>query len=79
VIPRNVLEWRLDPACESRDPGAPQLDDLVILVCERGLPIKPRRGGAAATRVRPGHRPHRRLSGLAGRRPPGTAIGDTAP
>ena len=36
VIPRNVLEWRLDPASESRDPRAPQLDDLVILVCDEG-------------------------------------------
>jgi rhodanese-related sulfurtransferase len=36
VIPRNVLEWRLDPTCESRDRGAPQLEDLVILVCDEG-------------------------------------------
>jgi rhodanese-related sulfurtransferase len=36
VIPRNVLEWRLDPTCESRDPRAPELDDLVILVCDEG-------------------------------------------
>lgn len=36
VIPRNVLEWRLDPASEARDPRAPQLDDLVILVCDEG-------------------------------------------
>lgn len=36
VIPRNVLEWRLDPACEHRHPRAPQLDDLVILMCNEG-------------------------------------------
>ncbi len=36
VIPRNVLEWRLDPASGSRDPRAPQLDDLTILVCDEG-------------------------------------------
>jgi rhodanese-related sulfurtransferase len=36
VIPRNVLEWRLDPACEHRDPRAPQLEDLVILMCNEG-------------------------------------------
>ena len=35
VIPRNVLEWRLDPASEY-DPHAPQIDDLVILVCNEG-------------------------------------------
>ena len=36
VIPRNVLEWRLDPASEHRHPGAPNLDDQVILVCNEG-------------------------------------------
>ena len=36
VIPRNVLEWRLDPACEHRHPRAPQIDDLVILMCNEG-------------------------------------------
>jgi rhodanese-related sulfurtransferase len=36
VISRNVLEWRLDPACEYRHPNAPQLDDHVILVCDAG-------------------------------------------
>jgi rhodanese-related sulfurtransferase len=33
VIPRNVLEWRLDPASEHRPASAPQLDDRVILMC----------------------------------------------
>ena len=36
VIPRNVLEWRLDPASEDHDPLAPQLNDLVIVVCDEG-------------------------------------------
>jgi rhodanese-related sulfurtransferase len=36
VISRNVLEWRLDPACEHRHPHAPQLEDLVILMCNEG-------------------------------------------
>ena len=36
VIPRNVLEWRLDPACEHRHPRAPQIEDLVILMCNEG-------------------------------------------
>jgi rhodanese-related sulfurtransferase len=36
VIPRNVLEWRLDPASEHRHPCAPQLDDHVILLCDEG-------------------------------------------
>jgi rhodanese-related sulfurtransferase len=36
VIARNVLEWRLDPASDSRDPRAPGLDELVILMCNEG-------------------------------------------
>lgn len=36
VIPRNVLEWRLDPASRHRHPNAPQLDDQVILLCDEG-------------------------------------------
>jgi rhodanese-related sulfurtransferase len=36
VVPRNVLEWRLDPASENRHPAAPQLGDHVILICDEG-------------------------------------------
>jgi rhodanese-related sulfurtransferase len=36
VIPRNVLEWRLDPASQHRHPHAPQLGDQVILLCNEG-------------------------------------------
>jgi rhodanese-related sulfurtransferase len=36
VIPRNILEWRLDPASQHRHPYAPQLDDHVILLCDEG-------------------------------------------
>ena len=36
VIPRNVLEWRLDPECEHRHPEAPGLDELVVVVCNEG-------------------------------------------
>jgi rhodanese-related sulfurtransferase len=36
VIPRNVLEWRLDPASQLRHPCAPQLGDHVILLCDDG-------------------------------------------
>jgi len=36
VIPRNVLEWRLDPASRHRHPRAPNLDDHVILLCDQG-------------------------------------------
>ena len=35
-IPRNVLEWRLDPACEHRDPEVASYDRQVILMCDRG-------------------------------------------
>jgi rhodanese-related sulfurtransferase len=36
VIPRNTLEWRLDPSSSHRHPNAPELADLVILVCDEG-------------------------------------------
>ena len=36
VIPRNVLEWRLDPTSRHRHPHAPKLDDQVILMCNEG-------------------------------------------
>lgn len=36
VIPRNVLEWRLDPRGEHRDPRVARLDRQVILICDEG-------------------------------------------
>jgi len=36
VIERNVLEWRLDPACEHRDPQLAQPGRRVILICNEG-------------------------------------------
>jgi rhodanese-related sulfurtransferase len=36
VVARNTLEWRLDPASAHRHPKAPDLGDLVILVCDEG-------------------------------------------
>jgi rhodanese-related sulfurtransferase len=35
VIERNVLEWRLDPTCDTRIPQA-SYDRLVIVVCSAG-------------------------------------------
>jgi rhodanese-related sulfurtransferase len=35
-IPRNVLEWRVDPSCEHRDPEFARLDARVILICDEG-------------------------------------------
>jgi rhodanese-related sulfurtransferase len=36
VIPRNVLEWRLDPAGGHRDPAVADGDRQVILFCNAG-------------------------------------------
>jgi rhodanese-related sulfurtransferase len=36
LIPRNVLEWRLDPDGGHADPRAPGLDAQVIVVCQHG-------------------------------------------
>ena len=35
-VPRNVLEWRLDPACEARDPDLASYDREVALICDEG-------------------------------------------
>jgi rhodanese-related sulfurtransferase len=36
-LPRNTLEWRLDPASEHRDPEAAKRDVLLILMCDEGF------------------------------------------
>jgi MFS family permease len=36
-IPRSVLEWRVDPDCEFRNPAACDLDREVILMCADGF------------------------------------------
>jgi rhodanese-related sulfurtransferase len=35
-VPRNVLEWRLDPSSPWRDPELARTDALVILMCNEG-------------------------------------------
>jgi rhodanese-related sulfurtransferase len=35
-IPRNVLEWRLDPASSYRDDDCARLDRRLILICNEG-------------------------------------------
>jgi len=35
-IPRNVLEWRLDPSSRWRDPELARANALVILMCDEG-------------------------------------------
>lgn len=36
VIDRTVLEWRLDPACETRIPEAVGYDVDIVVVCRQG-------------------------------------------
>jgi rhodanese-related sulfurtransferase len=36
VVPRNVLEWRLDPRSDHRDPELAQVGKRVILICDEG-------------------------------------------
>jgi rhodanese-related sulfurtransferase len=36
VIPRNVLEWRLDPSCPDREPALATVGRRVILICDEG-------------------------------------------
>jgi rhodanese-related sulfurtransferase len=35
-IPRNVLEWRVDPASGHRDPACARRDVRLILICDEG-------------------------------------------
>lgn len=35
-VPRNVLEWRLDPSSPSRDPELARADAVIILMCDEG-------------------------------------------
>src|SRR5438034_9350887 len=35
-VPRNVLEWRLDPSSRSRDPELARLDALIVVMCDDG-------------------------------------------
>ncbi len=36
VIPRNVLEWRADPACDFHDPRLSQRTGPLMLICAEG-------------------------------------------
>jgi rhodanese-related sulfurtransferase len=36
VVPRNVLEWRADPACPTCDIRIARLDAVIIVVCQQG-------------------------------------------
>jgi rhodanese-related sulfurtransferase len=35
-FPRNVLEWRVDPASEHRDPAVAGVGDEILLLCDEG-------------------------------------------
>jgi len=35
-VPRNVLEWRLDPACPHRNPALARPEAQVVVVCDEG-------------------------------------------
>jgi rhodanese-related sulfurtransferase len=59
--PRNVLEWRLDPASDARDPEIARRDVQVILICDEGyqsslVAATARRFGVDATDVIGGFR-----------------------
>jgi rhodanese-related sulfurtransferase len=36
VIDRNVLEWRLDPACDHRIPEVTGYDQAIVVMCSEG-------------------------------------------
>jgi rhodanese-related sulfurtransferase len=53
VVDRNVLEWRLDPACPQRDAQLTGGNGLLVLICDEGF----QSSLAAATVQRFGTRP----------------------
>ena len=53
VVARNVLEWRLDPACPQRDSELSRGHGLLVLICDEGY----QSSLAAATVQRFGSRP----------------------
>jgi rhodanese-related sulfurtransferase len=52
-VPRNVLEWRLDPACPHRDARLTTGNGLLVLICDEGY----QSSLAAASVQRFGQRP----------------------
>jgi rhodanese-related sulfurtransferase len=54
VVERNVLEWRFDPASDARLDVADH-DLAVIVLCQEGLHLEPRRRRAAGARGVAGH------------------------
>ena len=50
-VPRNVLEWRLDPSSDYRDPDLARDDVRVVLMCQEGY----QSSLAAATLQQLGH------------------------
>jgi hypothetical protein len=50
-IPRNVLEWRLDPSSGHQDPAAGGLDRHVVLMCNE--PARPTWSAASRAGARP--------------------------
>jgi rhodanese-related sulfurtransferase len=36
IVPRNVLEWRLDPSCPHRDPELGRREARIVLLCNEG-------------------------------------------
>ena len=69
IVGRNVLEWRLDPTSEARQPAGPQLADRVIVLCDEGCSSVLSGGVAPGPRVRPSNGRDRRDAGVVGRRP----------
>lgn len=60
-VPRNVLEWWLDPSSDHRDPTLARREKIVVLLCDEGYqsslaPAVVRRFGLEATDVIGGFR-----------------------
>ena len=65
VIDRNVLEWRLDPACEHHIPDIHDHDTRIVIVCNEGYQSSLAAAQLRALGLTRRDRPARRLPSLA--------------
>jgi rhodanese-related sulfurtransferase len=71
-VPRNVLEWRLDPASANSDPELARRDRLLVLMCDEGF----QSSLAAATLTRLGLRATDMVGGFQAWRSAGFPVED---
>jgi rhodanese-related sulfurtransferase len=73
-VPRNVLEWRLDPLSPHRHPALAHRDARLAVICDEGYQSSLAAATVACLRAGRGDRRGWRIPRLAGGGPPGQAL-----